>query len=107
MTGEQTDPLGSSTTIFEDTNGPESQRQVRSGDAFTYAFPLKFLTAGHADGVRITQYLFKAPSGPADGDIAKVFMKSPQRDDDGEYFYGVLPPPSQAGAEPSAPPAGE
>jgi hypothetical protein len=95
VTGEQTDPSGSSTTIFESTNGPESQRQVRSGEAFTYAFPLKFLTVGRADDVRITLYLFKAPSGPAAGDIAKVFMNSPQRDDDGEYFYGVLPAPSQ------------
>jgi hypothetical protein len=95
VTGEQTDPSGSSTTIFEDTNGPESQRQVRDGEAFTYAFPLKFLNAGHADGVRITLYLFKAPDGPAADDITKIFMKSPQRDDDGEYFYGGLPPPSQ------------
>jgi hypothetical protein len=105
VTGEQTDSSGSSTTIFESTNGPESQRQVRSGEAFTYAFPLKFLTAGRADDVRVTLYLFKAPSGPANGDIAKVFMKSPQRDDDGEYFYGVLQPASQAGTEPSPPPA--
>jgi len=95
VTGEQTDPSGSSTIIFEDTNGPDSQRQVHSGEAFTYEFPLKFLTDGRADDVRITLYLFKAPSGPAAGDITKVFMKSPQRDDDGEYFYGVLPPPSQ------------
>jgi len=95
VTGEQTDSSGSSTTIFEDTNGPESQRQVQGGDAFTYSFPLKFLNAGSADDVRITLYLFKAPSGPAAGDITKVFVKSPQRDDDGEYFYGVLPPPSQ------------
>ena len=107
VTGEQTDSSGSSTTIFESTNGPESQRQVRSGEAFTYAFPLKFLTSGRADDVRITLYLFKAPSGPAAGDIAKVFMKSPQHDDDGEYFYGVLPPPSQAESRPSAPRAGE
>jgi hypothetical protein len=95
VTGDQTDSSGSSTTIFESTNGPETQRQVRSGETFTYEFPLKFLTAGHADDVRITLYLFKAPSGPAAGDIEKIFMKSPQRDDDGEYFYGVLPPPSQ------------
>ena len=95
LTGEQTGD--SSTTIFESTNGPESQRQVRSGEAFTYPFPLKFLTPGRADDVRITLYLFKAPSGPAAGDIEKVFMKSPQRDDDGEYFYGVLPPASQPG----------
>jgi hypothetical protein len=97
VTGEQTDPSGSSTAIFESTNGPESQRQVRSDEAFTYPFPLKFVNAGHADDVRITLYLFKASSGPAAGDIAKVFMKSPQRDDDGEYFYGVLPQPSQPG----------
>ena len=107
VTGEQTDSSGSSTTIFESTNGPESQRQVRSGEAFTYAFPLKFLTPGRADDVRITLYLFRAPSGPDRGDITKVFIKTPQHGDDGEYFYGVLPPPSQPGNRPSAPPAGE
>jgi hypothetical protein len=95
VTGEETNPSGSSTTIFESTNGPESQRRVRGGEAFTYAFPLKVLTAGRADSVRITLYLFKAPSGPAAGDITKVFMNSPQQDDDGEFFYGVLPAPSQ------------
>src|SRR6476619_6620068 len=105
VTGVQTNSSDSSTTIFESTNEPESQRQVRSGEAFTYAFPLKFLTAGRADDVRVTLYLFKASSGPATGDITKVFMKSPQRDDDGEYFYGMLPPASQAGTEPSPPPS--
>jgi hypothetical protein len=107
VTGEQTGSSGSSTTIFESTNGPESQRQVRSGEALTYPFPLKFLTPGRADDVRITLYLFKAPSGPDRGDIQEVFTKSPQHDDDGEYFYGVLPPPSRAENRPSAPPAGE
>ena len=95
VTGQQTDSSGDFTIIFQSTNGPESQRQVRSGEAFTYAFPLEFLNVGHANDVRITLYLFKAPSGPAPGDIAKVFMNSPQQEDDGEYFYGVLPPPSQ------------
>jgi hypothetical protein len=94
--GQRTDSSDSSTTVFVSTNGPESQRQVRSGEAFTYAFRLKFLAAGRADDVRITLYLFKAPSGPAPGDIAKVFTKSPQQDDDSEYFYGVLPAPSQS-----------
>lgn len=46
VTGEQTDSSGSPTTIFQSTNGPESQRQVRSGEAFTYPFPLKFLIPG-------------------------------------------------------------
>jgi hypothetical protein len=93
--GQQTDSSDSSTTIFISTNGPETQRQVSSGEAFTYAFPLKFLNAGRADDVRITLDLFKAPSGPAASDISKVFMKSPQRDDDGQFFYGELPAPSR------------
>jgi len=97
VSGEQTDADGSSTTVFQSTNGPEDQRHVITGEAFTYPFPLEFLAARHADDVRITLYLFKAPSGPAPGDIAKVFMKSPPKDDDGEYFYGVLPAPSQPG----------
>jgi hypothetical protein len=95
VTGEQTDSSGSATTVFESSNGPETQRQVAGGEAFTYAFPLKFLSVAHADDVRITLYLFKAPTGPAPGDIAKIFLKSPQHDDDGDYFYGVLPAPSQ------------
>jgi hypothetical protein len=95
VTGTQRDPSDSLTNVFESTNGPESQRQITSEETFTYAFPLKILQAGHADDVRITLYLFKAPSGPANGDIAKVFIKSPQQDDDGEYFYGVLPTPSR------------
>ena len=96
VVGEQTDSSGSSTTVFESVNGPESQQQVRSGEAFTYVFPLKILNVGRANDVRITLYLFTAPSGPAAGDITKIFLKSPQRDDDDEYFYGVLPPPSQS-----------
>jgi hypothetical protein len=95
VTGEQTDPSGSSTTVFESTNEPESQRQVSGGDTFTYAFPLKVLTPGRANNVQIALYLFKAPSGPATGDIAKVFMKSPKQEDDGQIFYGALPPLSR------------
>jgi hypothetical protein len=95
VTGEKTDPSGGFTTVFQSTNGPESQRQVREGEAFTYPFTLEFLTAGRANDVRITLYLMKAPSGPAPGDITKVFINSPQQEDDGEYFYGVLPVPSQ------------
>ena len=95
LIGERTDPSGSSTTVFESSNGPESQRMVSKGEVFTYAFPLKTLRTGHADDVRITLYLFKAQSGPAGGDITKVFLNSPPQDDDGQYFYGKLPPPSK------------
>ena len=95
VTGERTDPSGFSTTIFESTNTTESQRQVSGGDAFTYAFPLKVLTPGRADNVQVALYLFKAPNGPAVDDIEKIFTKWPQQDDDGQFLYGVLPPPSR------------
>jgi hypothetical protein len=95
VTGEQADPSDSSTIVFESNNGPESQRQITKGEAFTYAFPLKILHPARADNVRITLYLFKARSGPAAGDITKVFVRSPAQEDDGNYFYGVLPAPSR------------
>jgi hypothetical protein len=95
VTGSETDASGSSRIAFESTNEPERQRQVHGGEAFTYVFPLKIIDAAHADNVSITLYLFKAPSGPDLGDITKVFVSSPQKDDDGRYFYGRLPPPSQ------------
>jgi hypothetical protein len=44
VTEEQTDSSGSTKTVFESTNEPERQRQVGSGETFTYAFPLKFWT---------------------------------------------------------------
>jgi len=94
VTGEQADPSGPSTTVFESTNGPESQRQISKGEVFTYAFPLKVLHPARADNVRITLYLFKARSGPSAGDITKIFEQSPPQDDDGQNFYGVLPAPS-------------
>jgi len=97
VVGEHTDSSESSSAVFESTNGPESQRQVTAGEAFTYAFPLKVLAAAQADDVRLTLYLFKAASGPDTDDISKVFMKSPQQDDDGQFLYGVLPAPSQSG----------
>ncbi len=93
--GGRTDSGGSSTTVFESTNGPESQRQVRENEALTYVFPLKVAQAGPADDVRITLYLFNDPAGPDAGDIAKVFMTSPKQDDDGRYFYGILPAPER------------
>ena len=96
VSGEQTDPSDSSKAVFESANELESQRQVGSGEAFTCVFPLRVLNAAHADNLQITLYLFKAPSGPAAGDITSVFMTSPQQDDDGEYFYGVLPTASHS-----------
>jgi hypothetical protein len=95
VSAEATDASGLTSTVFESINEPGSERQVQSGEVVTYAFSLKVLRVLPADDLRITLYLFEARSGPSAGDIAKVFMKSPTKDDDGEYFYGVLPPPSR------------
>ena len=95
VSGGQTDSSGSTTPVFESSNEPQDQRQVNKEDSFTYVFPLKILHEGRADDVSIALYLFKAKSGPATGDIAKIFSNSPHPDDDGQFFYAALPPPSR------------
>jgi hypothetical protein len=97
VTASQSDSSGSSQIIFESTDEPDRQQQVSGKEAFDYVFPLRILHTGHADDIRITLYLFKADSGPAKGDIAKIFVNSPPQDDDGEFFYGRLPAPSKPG----------
>ena len=62
VTGERTDSSGSSTTIFESTNGPESQRRVQGEEAFTYPFPLKVLIAGRADRVALRCICSRLPA---------------------------------------------
>ncbi|MFL6584439.1 MAG: hypothetical protein ACJ8KU_07965 [Chthoniobacterales bacterium] len=95
VTGMQTDAQGSFSTVFQSANTPDDQRQVTKGETFTYVFPLQILHKAPADDVEITLELFQAPSGPASGDVEKIFMKSPRTEDDGQFFYGALPPPSQ------------
>lgn len=94
VTGEQTDASGSTLPIFESVNQTRDQRQVSKDESFTYVFPVKILHEGRADHISIILYLFEAASGPATGDIAKVFSNSPHPEDDGHYFYAALPPPS-------------
>ena len=95
LRGERSDATGGASAVLESTNEPQSQRQVSEGERFTYDFPLQIVGPGPADTISITMYLFKAGSGPASGDIAKVFSTSPHPDDDGEYFYAPLPPPKR------------
>jgi hypothetical protein len=92
--GETSDASGSSRSVFQSVNDPSSQRQVRKDEAFTYVFPLEILQPGQATDVRITLYLFDTNVDPTVRDISKVFMNSPNREDDGQYFYGILPPPT-------------
>lgn len=93
--GQTSDAAGSSRPVFQSVNDPSSQRPVRKDEAFTVVFPLEFLQPEHATDVRITLYLFEPKVDRAVRDISKVFMHSPGREDDGQYFYGPLPPPTR------------
>ena len=92
VTGSRTNPAGSANVVFESANAPEDQRQVKTGDTFTYVFPLKILHEGRADDISITLYLFKGKEGPATDDVAKIYCAHPDTEDDGQFFYARLPP---------------
>lgn len=71
------------------------QRMVEPGEHFTHVIPLKWVKAGLPEQVEITLYLFADSIGSAGKDVIKIFTAQPAREDDGHYFYGVLPPPSR------------
>lgn len=74
------------------------QRQVSTGENFVHVFPVKRWNQGKAKDISITLYLFKDESGSAVENISKIFIKDPERDDDGHFFYAKLPPPSKVNA---------
>jgi hypothetical protein len=69
------------------------QRQVEKGEKFTHTLPLKRSRPGIPEVIEITLYLFADSTGSAGTNVTKVFTPQPSRDDDGHFFYGVLPPP--------------
>ena len=64
------------------------------GDQFTFSW-LHRLTSTPSQAVYFKGKLYNM--GVIAATLQKCFMNSSQRNDDGEYFYGVLPPPSQSG----------
>lgn len=77
--------------IFASNN---TQRMVKANEHFTHVFTLEKYNPGQADNIEITLYLFKDSKNLEDVDITKIFTKSFSTKDDGTFFYGFLPPPS-------------
>lgn len=70
----------------------EEQRMVRANEHLTYVFKLTGQRAPPLSEIQFTFYLFKGPVGSATpDDVAKVFMREPDTEDDGAYSYGTLP----------------
>lgn len=70
------------------------QRGVEKGEHFVHTIPIKWLKAGVPEKIEITLYLFADNTGSAGQDVTKIFTTHPTRDDDGQYFYELLPPPN-------------
>ncbi|MEO8590941.1 MAG: hypothetical protein ABI432_16305 [Flavobacteriales bacterium] len=71
----------------------EEQRTVKTGEQFTYAFKLNSPDTIPGTEIEFTFFLFKGPVGTATPeDVAKVFKRTFTTDDDGSYFFGILPP---------------
>ena len=81
VVGTRTDSSDSFTKMFSSRpTDPRAKRQVTNGEAFTVRVPLEGPGGrGTLMTCALPWYSFKAPSGPATGDIAKVFMNSPQQ----------------------------
>ena len=73
------------------------QRLVKKGESFTHSIPIKWVKEGEPTKIEITLYLFGEKIGSAGLNVVKVYTTSqPTRDDDGQSFFDVLPPPNQA-----------
>ncbi|MBK7885283.1 MAG: hypothetical protein IPJ81_17005 [Chitinophagaceae bacterium] len=82
-------------TIFSSID--EDQRMVKADEQFTQVFKLKKFNEGYADDIEIAFYLFDTDTdGNKIGEvrISKIFKKSISTEDDGSFFYGLLPPAS-------------
>jgi hypothetical protein len=79
--------------IFQ--SGRVEQQRVKAGDTVNYVMPLEAVNAGDANEISITLYLFKDEDGSAPYNIFKVYEGEVRVEDDGEYYYGLLPAPSQ------------
>lgn len=69
------------------------QRKVEKGENFMHTIPLKWIKPVSPARVEITLYLFADRTGSAGVDITKIFTTQPDIEDDGHFFYGVLPSP--------------
>lgn len=79
-------------TIF--SSDGEVQHLVKAGEHIHYVFPLTIIDSGQAKNIEFTFYLFKAPAGESsDDDVVKIFKDLIVTNDDGSYFYEMMPLP--------------
>ena len=79
---------------FQSAN--EEQRMVDKGEHFDFHIPLKRDRYGVPKNIEITLYLFADTTGTAGRNVIKIFQSAPvTTEDDGQYFYGVLPKPTE------------
>ena len=69
------------------------QRQVEKGEHFNHSMPLIRSRPGIPEDIEIMLHLFADENGSAGENISKIFRSDPEVEDDGHFFYGVLPEP--------------
>jgi hypothetical protein len=71
------------------------QRQVEAGEQIEYEFSLKYYSDEPVPGLSFSFMLFRDRTGSAPEDVIKNYVAAPERRDDGQRFYALLPPPSR------------
>ncbi len=89
------DSSGMKIPVLSSTDRDVFQRQVRAGEDFIYVFPLRSLKPGYAlTDVEIDLYLFNNEYNPQ-RDVRKFYKSKIETDDDGTFFYALLPKSSE------------
>ncbi|GHN01184.1 hypothetical protein WSM22_26730 [Cytophagales bacterium WSM2-2] len=97
---------GSGLGVGTDSEGEEisvlsldipEQRQVLAGEEFEQVFVADTLRPGDIlKDVELSFYLFKNEEGPSSNDVSKIYKTKIDTDDDGHFFYAILPPPRKS-----------
>jgi hypothetical protein len=89
------DSSGMKIPVLSSTDREEYQRQVRAGEDFIYVFPLRTLKKEYPlNDVEIDLYLFNNEY-KQQLDIRKFYASKIETEDDGTFFYALLPKPSE------------
>ena len=71
------------------------QHQVERNEVIAQSIPLERSRAGVPKEIEITLYLFADSFGSAETDVIKVYTTVPEVEDDGHYYYQLLPPETE------------
>ncbi len=92
------DSSGIEMVVLSSLDGHINQRLVKAEEEFIHIFPMDTLKKGYIlNDIEIALYLFKDSVGYAQElDISKIYASKIETDDDGSFFYAVLPKPSKS-----------